>query len=620
MADNYQLSATVTADVSNFQASMDKAKQKLQTMGGDLKTLGDKMTTAGDKLAGFGQKAMIGMTLPLAIAGGAIIKSASDYSENLNKVNVAFGESGKAVTDWSNNAIKNFGLSKNQAMSATSLFGDMATSMGLAQAPASDMSMSLAGLAGDMASFKNVSIDEAMTALKGVFTGEGESLKGMGVVMNEATLSAYALAQGITKPMNEMTQAEKVQLRYGYVMEMTKNAQGDYANTSDGTANSIRTFKGTLDNLAIVLGEKVLPIFTPMVQKATELAEKFANASPQTQKLVLGLGAMAMAIAPLSLGLGTILKLGGSFATISTKLIPLLGGTGTGFKALGMATKGFLLPILPLIIAIGVLVAIFKYLWDTNDQFRNSIMLTMSKIKDALMPVFQKLGAVFADVAKQVAPLAIQFAEFVGKVIVAVSPLIVFFAKVFGGILSIVIDIFGKVFGTVADVFSKIKGVWKGLGDFVGKVFDGVGGAIEKLVNAVKGFVNGVIGGVNFALKIINKIPGVEIGLIPKLAVGTDNFAGGVAMINEKGGEIVNLPSGSQVIPHDLSKQYIKESARSRGSGVDMTYMADRMAEAVEKISVRNTFVIGSRVVADEVGNLVNRFLGKKQELARRGV
>ena len=124
-----------------------------------------------------------------------------------------------------------------------SLFGDMGTSMGLPTDAAAKMSMSLTGLAGDLASFKNLSLDEVQTALAGVFTGETESLKRLGIVMTETNLDAYALANGFGKTTNEMTQAEKVQLRYAYIMEMTKNAQGDYARTADGTANSIRTFQ-----------------------------------------------------------------------------------------------------------------------------------------------------------------------------------------------------------------------------------------------------------------------------------------------------------------------------------------------------------------------------------------
>ena len=112
---------------------------------------------------------------------------------------------------------------------------------------AADMSTSLTGLAGDLASFKNIGIDQAMTALKGVYTGEGEALKTLGIVMQDNTLIAYAQAKGYEKQYKEMTQAEKVALRYAYVMDATKNAQGDFARTSDGVANQTRIVTESLN-------------------------------------------------------------------------------------------------------------------------------------------------------------------------------------------------------------------------------------------------------------------------------------------------------------------------------------------------------------------------------------
>ena len=126
------------------------------------------------------------------------------------------------------------------------LFGDMGTAMGQTPAEAAKMSESLVGLAGDLASFKNIGIEEAQTALKGIFTGEGESLKSLGVVMQDSTLEAYAMATGQKKAYDEMTQAEKVALRYAYVMDATKNAQGDFARTSGGTANQLRDRKSVV--------------------------------------------------------------------------------------------------------------------------------------------------------------------------------------------------------------------------------------------------------------------------------------------------------------------------------------------------------------------------------------
>lgn len=311
MAD-YTLSARIVANTEQFQKSMNNIQGKLDNVS-------KKFSSVGKTLSGIGTKISVGLTVPLTLLGKKMVQSATDFEENLNKVDVAFGKSANTVKSWSNTAIKEFGLSKNQALEATSLFGDMATSMGLTGPAAAKMSTSLAGLAGDLASFKNVSIDQAMTALNGVFTGETESLKQLGVVMTETNLEEFAAKTG--QVYKEMGQAEKVQLRYNYVMEMTKNAQGDYARTADGTANSLRTFQGTLDNLAIVLGQQILPTFTPIIQKATEMANAFAQAPPEVQSLIVKFGAVAAITGPLLVGIGKVFEACGSitkgFGTIS---------------------------------------------------------------------------------------------------------------------------------------------------------------------------------------------------------------------------------------------------------------------------------------------------------------
>ncbi|WP_203624154.1 phage tail tape measure protein [Lacticaseibacillus sp. 866-1] len=145
------------------------------------------------------------------------------------------------------------------------------------------------------------------------------------------------------------------------------------------------------------------------------------------------------------------------------------------------------------------------------------------------------------------------------KVVTTVSGSIV---KVFNSLSSTVSRIFTGIGSAITAVFNGIKAAWGGLTGFVGGIFSGISKAVGKLVSSVKGLVNDVIGGINGAIGLINKIPGVSIGKIPYLARGTDNFQGGAARINEGGrGEMVILPNGSQVIPHDVSMKAARESA-----------------------------------------------------------
>jgi hypothetical protein len=186
------------------------------------------------------------------------------------------------------------------------MFGDMGTSMGLTTQAAAAMSTSMVGLAGDLASFKNIQIEEATTALAAVFTGETESLKRLGIVMTEANLKQFALTQGIKKNIKEMTQAEKTTLRYQYVIANTGNAQGDFARTQDGAANQMRIFTESIKEIGANLGQILLPAFTKMVTKVNEALKAFMGLDEGTKKTILIITGIVAAVGPMLIALGQL--------------------------------------------------------------------------------------------------------------------------------------------------------------------------------------------------------------------------------------------------------------------------------------------------------------------------
>ena len=729
MAD-YTLSAKITGDSSGFDKAIQSAEKAASSFEKKMESISSKAKSIGDKLSGIGTALTVGVTTPLAVAGKGMVDAASDFDENLNKISVAFGDSADGVKAWADTATQSFGLSMNQALEATSLFGDMATSMGISQSEAASMSTSLAGLAGDMASFKNIGIDEAMTALNGVFTGETESLKQLGIVMTEVNLQEFADGLGLV--YDDMTQAEKVQLRYNYVMAMSKNAIGDYARTSDGTANSIRTFQASVENLAITLGQNLLPIVTPIIQKATEMVNAFAAADPELQQLVLKIAGIAAVAGPALLVIGKMVSVFGSVSGA----IGLLGGKIAELGGMGKAISAVFTAITsPVGIAVGAitaLVAAFAYLMTTNEGFRNSIMQTVTTIGQSLMPIIQALMPVIQNIAtvlattiasvlqalapvlaqivtmigqivstvapliaqlvSQLAPILTTIIQTVGNIVSAVlppvitiinaimgaieellppimsvlstvidvvsqiitaitpiisfvagvisdimgiiSPIISFIAGVISSIISVispiastVASVFSAIFSTVSSIMNKvgsviktvfngIKSAWNGLTSFVSGVFSGIGSAVNSLVSTVKGFVNGVIRGINAAIGLINMIPGVNIGRIPYLAHGTDDWQGGFAYMNEGGrGELTYLPNGAQVIPHDISVKYAKEAARAN-SGAESLDLSGLMEGMVIQV-INNTNVDGTPL-RETISDYTIRKIGSQQRAVLR--
>lgn len=280
------------AELTRYQNQLEQTRFNLDQLAAGAEQAGQKLNAAGNTLT-------MGLTVPLVAAGTAAVNYASDTEESMNKVQVAFGDAAQSVLAWSDSTLTSIGLARGTALDMAALYGDMATSMGYSQEAAADMSKTLVNLAADLASFKNISIDEANTALKSIFTGETESLKNLGVVMTQLNLESYAMAQGIQKSYQEMTQAEQVQLRYNYVLAQTQNAQGDFARTSDGTANQLRILQESLKEAAATIGGDLLPIVTPVITKISELTQSFASLDEETRKQIVQTGIFLAALGPM---------------------------------------------------------------------------------------------------------------------------------------------------------------------------------------------------------------------------------------------------------------------------------------------------------------------------------
>ena len=205
------------------------------------------------------------------------IKLGSDLQEVQNVVDVTFPSMSKQVNEFAKNAISQFGLSETMAKRFTGTFGAMAKSFGFNEQAAYEMSTALTGLAGDVASFYNISQDEAYTKLKSVFTGETESLKDLGVVMTQAALDQYALANGYGKTTAAMSEAEKVALRYNFVQQQLTAAAGDFVRTSDSWANQVRVLNLQFSSLKATIGQGLINVFTPVLKVINSVIAKLQS-------------------------------------------------------------------------------------------------------------------------------------------------------------------------------------------------------------------------------------------------------------------------------------------------------------------------------------------------------
>lgn len=247
--------------------------QRLGSGSSGLKTASFNLSALFKTAIGF--KAIQG----LVDFGKSAVDLGSQITEVENVVDVAFGSMSDKAYQFASTAKEQFGLSELAAKTYSGTMMAMLKSSGVAQNAASDMSITLAGLAGDMASFFNLDTDVAFQKIRAGISGEIEPLRQLGINMSVANMEAYALSQGITTSYNAMTQAEKATIRYNYLMSVTSDMQGDFARTSGTWANQVRLLTLNFQSLSAVIGQGVIAGILPAIQAINALMSKLMQAA-----------------------------------------------------------------------------------------------------------------------------------------------------------------------------------------------------------------------------------------------------------------------------------------------------------------------------------------------------
>ena len=209
--------------------------------------------------------------------GAACIQLGSDVADVQNVVDVSFGSMAYKMEEFADTAITSFGMSELAAKKTGSTYMAMAKGMGVADEAASDMAIALTGLSGDVASFFNMSQEDAAYKLRSIFTGETEALKDLGVVMTQANLQQYAMANGMNSNIQAMSQAERVALQYSFVMDSLKLAQGDFLRTQDSWANQTRILSMQWQQFMSIIGQALTTVLLPVVKMLNTIVAALIN-------------------------------------------------------------------------------------------------------------------------------------------------------------------------------------------------------------------------------------------------------------------------------------------------------------------------------------------------------
>jgi phage-related protein len=482
--------------------------------------------------SGFGNKVSVALKVGFAaatVAIGAFAKSsitaASDFEESANAVRVAYGSAAADVAKLSTDAATRLGVSSTDFNNAAVRFSAFAERIAGSEGDVAGVVGSLTERASDFASVFNIDVSEALSVFSSGLAGEAEPLKRFGINLLDTEVKAYAVRAGIVAQGQALTETQKVQARYGLLLESTAKTQGDFANTSDGLANSQRILSANFEELKITAGTSLAPAFAVLVTAITPLIQQAGPVLAQLFESLVPLFAAVASFLP-------------TLSTLFMGLIPIVELLFDAFTSVVEAALPFLIELFNMLLPI-----------------LDALLPPIIEIVEALLPMIPAILEIvqaFLPLVMLILPLLIGLIKFLTPVLVIVAQVI---AGVVGGAVSFLVGILGGLLVILTPVFDVFKAVFYGIANIVIFVANIIIGGVEFMVNSIIDGLNLVIGALNklkfkapdwvpliggqsFGFKI-DKIAGAKIGRIPALADGGFVDQPTTALIGEAGPEVV---------------------------------------------------------------------------------
>lgn len=389
------MASTIPPILIQLQADVSQLKKGLADAEAAIKGVDSNVKKAGTGMSNFvGNLKKVGAAMGATFATAQVaqfakesVMAASNMAESLSKVRVVFGEGAAEVEKFGKNAAQNLGISNQAALEAAGTYGNLFQAFGLGQGEAQKMSTSLVQLAADMASFNNTSIDQAITALRSGLSGETEPLKRFGVALSEVRLKEEALRMGlITTTKGTLPAAIKAQASYALIMRDTALAQGDYARTADGTANTMKTLQAKMEDAKVALGDALMPAFRGLlgilnlaIPVLTKIGDFFKNNQDEVKAFAITVGVLSTAY--------------GVF-TLVAKRAAIQQAILNGIMAIN--------PFVAIAVAVGLLVAAMVKLWKSNETFRKVVIQVGKVALNAFAAIIPMVGQVYEVIMKVV--------------------------------------------------------------------------------------------------------------------------------------------------------------------------------------------------------------------------
>lgn len=414
---------------------------------------------------------------------------------------------------------------------------------------------------------------------------------------------------------------------YNNLAKAINNSGGAADKTSKKQLNNLNgqltLLKSAGEGAAITIGNKLLPFIKKATTFVQTLADKFNSLSDEQVNTILKFAGIAAAVGPAIFAFGkivsTIGKVHKTFGIVM-QTISQFGGI------VGIITSPAAI-VIAAVAGIAAAAILIRKNWDKiqptlkkvgnflKGVFGPAFTEVSNTVKKNMIPIIKKLKKIvnqlkpaFTLVANVTKKVFTTIASFIKKnintIIKVLSAVVRGFTLPFRQAFAIITSVVGAILDGVSGVISSIKKVIDGLVNFVTGVFSGnwkkawtgikdiFSGIFGTYANIVKTPFNAVISIINKAISAINnalgkiKIPkwvpvfggkkfNFEIPTIPNLSRGTNDWKGGPVQVHERGGEIIDLPKGSRVYPHDESVKMAKQSGKD--TNVNVVINIDRV-------------------------------------------
>lgn len=530
-----------TALKNPIQTIKNKLVDALEKAGKKIKDTGDKSDETGDDLKHMGNDGESAGTRIKDAVGGAVksffaisaaieivkagIEAAKQLGSAIKDAGIASEQTGakfgamfsadSGVQEWADNFSDAIHRSNTEVQGFLVSNKAMYQEMGITGTAAKDLSKITTSLAYDFGTAFSLDDAEALSVVQDYLKGNTEAMAEFGMQIDDAALKQSAMEMGLGKNIDALDEAAMAQVRMNALLQNSTEIQQAATKKQEGYANNIKSLKGVWSDFLSGAASKFAPVFT-------ELTNTIMASWPQIEPALLGMidmlsnGFAAGVPVIIDLATGALPGLISTFGELMSAAAPI------GGVLLDMATTA--LP--PLAAAVTPLIQTFSILAQT-----------------VLPPVSRIIGSIATTV---VPPLVNILKSLSDNVIAPLMPHIESIANAILPALSAGLKIIPPILSAISPVLSGISGVLSNVVGFLAKIMEWAANGLASLLEKIAGLFGGG-----------SKAAASAGANIPHNADGDNYFQGGWTHINERGGEIAYLPSGSTIVPADKSEQII---------------------------------------------------------------